>query len=312
MFYFMVYAFIGKEDLEDYVGGALCAAHVLFFLWWLQVIKGSFWASMSGAVAIWYVKDSAKSGFCTFGGGGSRLCRCTGMIFSKHLGSICFGALIISIFKAIRWAFSLLEYAAEDQLGSNIVLKIIFKCVHCCLWCIEKTVEYISYWGFIFVAVKGTSFCRSCFDAFAFQVKYFSQALVNKSVVVILKLMMKVSITVTCTLIAFLYLDGQSSFKEKYNPLWCSLVVLMTSYIIANCFTMVFDVSIDTIYLCSFEDMERCKANKDATPYMSEGLRKAFGIDVADDEAGPAGKAAGEKAKKRTGKVEPSESTSSS
>ena len=105
----------------------------------------------------------------------------------KHIGSICFGALIIAIFKAIRIAFGLLEYSTSEKVQSNIVLKLLFKCVHCILWCLEKTVEYISYWGFIFVAVHGTSFCRSCFDAFSFQVKYFSQSVVNTSVQFILK-----------------------------------------------------------------------------------------------------------------------------
>ena len=49
--------------------------------------------------------------------------------------------------------------------------------------------------------------------------------------------MIKVSIVVTCTLISFLYLDGLNSFSE-FNPLWVSLVVLFTSYIIASAFTM--------------------------------------------------------------------------
>jgi len=226
---------------------------------------------------------------------------------TKHLGSVCFGALVITIVKVIRITFALLEYSARDRIGSNLALKLLFKCINCILYCIEKTVEYVSLWGYIFVAVHGTSFCRSCWDAFAFQLKYLSQTVVNKSVQFILKLLIKITITVSCTLITFLYLDGKSSFTAKFNPLWPSLVVVFTSYIIAGAFCTVFDVSIDTIYLCAFEDMERVKANKEAKLYMSDNLRASFGIDkhVADEEADPSTRAALKDQAKRRGKVDP-------
>ena len=67
-------------------------------------------------------------------------------------------------------------------------------------------------------------------------------------------------------------------------------------------------MSIDTIYLCAFEDMERVKAKSDAKLYMSDSLRKGFGIDQAEAEAGAAGKLAAEAAegrKQRSAKVEP-------
>ncbi|KAL1524941.1 hypothetical protein AB1Y20_019817 [Prymnesium parvum] len=293
-FYFMVYSYVGRDDIDNWVGLAICALEVLGVLWALETVKAVFWTSMSAAIAIWYVKDSASGGF---GGGCGRLCACTGKILGRHLGSMCFGALIIAFFKALRLTANLMSYTLRDRIKANFLLTLLFKCVNCFLWCIEKTVEYISYWGFVFVAVHGTSFCRSCFDAFGFQVKYLSQSIVNKSVQIVLKLVMKISITITCTLSAFFYLDGRTQFKAQYDPLWVSIVVFFYSYIIASAFTLVFDVSIDTIYLCAFEDMERVKANSGAQLYMSDSLRTAFGIDNAEEEAGAAGKVAAERRK---------------
>lgn len=241
---------MGREDISNGVGLGLCTLEVLGVLWALETVKAAFWTSMSGAVAIWYVKDSSTS---KFGGGGKRLIACTGRVWLKHLGSMCFGALIIAVFKLLRMLSSLLAYTMRERIKTNLLLRLLFKCVNCCLWCVEKTVEYISYWGFIFVAVHGTSFCRSCFDSFGFQMKYLSQTVVNKSVQAILKIIMKITITIFCTLIAFYYLDGQSNFTAKYDPLWVTFVVFLTSYIIASAFTLIFDVSIDTIYLCAFE-----------------------------------------------------------
>ena len=73
-----------------------------------------------------------------------------------------------------RYVFEVLDYSTRKHREGNIMMKLLFKCIKCCLYCMEKTVEFISNWGFIFVAAHGTPFCRSCFDAFGFQVKYLS------------------------------------------------------------------------------------------------------------------------------------------
>ena len=44
---------------------------------------------------------------------------------TKHLGSVCFGALVITIVKVIRITFALLEYSARDRIGSNLALKLL-------------------------------------------------------------------------------------------------------------------------------------------------------------------------------------------
>ena len=35
----------------------------------------------------------------------------------------------------------------QAQQGENLVLKLAMKCAHCCMWCLQKTVEFVSYYG---------------------------------------------------------------------------------------------------------------------------------------------------------------------
>ena len=58
------------------------------------------------------------------------------------------------------------------------------------LACIQKTIENITYYGFIFVAMRGENFCRACGSTFVFIIKY-AQTPINKTVV---------SLTLTLTL----------------------------------------------------------------------------------------------------------------
>ena len=44
-------------------------------------------------------------------------------------------------------------YCRQD---SNFLLKLIVQCSRCCVWCLERTIQFITYFGFVFVAIEGT------------------------------------------------------------------------------------------------------------------------------------------------------------
>ena len=76
MFYFYCYAYIGTGYVEDWVGVLFVFGEVCIVLWVLEVVRGAIWMSMSGAVALWYVKDAGTDqGCCSVGGGCTKLCR---------------------------------------------------------------------------------------------------------------------------------------------------------------------------------------------------------------------------------------------
>ena len=148
-----------------------------------------------------------------------------------------------------------------------------------------SSAQFISYFGFIFVATKGQGFCRACVSTFSFVAKYTTQTAVNKTVQSLLRLLIGWSIPLACAVLTFFVLEDVDNFSE-YNAIWPALVVFISSFIIADGICTVYDCCIDTIYLLSFEDMERPSGPK----YMSDDLRKGFGIDEADNEASKAAK----------------------
>jgi len=301
--YLIYFAFVEDSDEFTYeVGVGIFAGHVFGILWAVNVVKGVVWCIMAAAVALWYVRDCRETPHCTQGGTGvRRLCMSTGRVLFRHLGSVCFGAAIIALFRFIRLLFAVVEHGMRRAgMGNNMLVRLLFRCIQCCLACFEKTVEYISYWGYVFVAVHGTAFCRSCYDAFRLQMKYPCQTIVNISVKMILRLLLRITIPVGCTFFAFTYLGAVA---PTHPPLLPAIVCLLSSFVIASAFSSVFDVSIDTLYLCSYEDMENSKKKtKDGKPYvpfMSDSLKAAFGIECAEKEAGHRGQRAKEDIKQR-------------
>ena len=44
----------------------------------------------------------------------------------------------------------------EKQMGpsNNFMVKLAFKVLQCCLYCLKKTVKFVSYYGLVFVAAE--------------------------------------------------------------------------------------------------------------------------------------------------------------
>jgi len=263
----------------------LLVCHIGIILWTLQFVKATVWTSMSGAVAEWYVRTKPIKDrtckICTLGC--ADLWQATGMVLCKHLGSMALGSLIIAICQLIRLVLASIDYYTKDLQDKNLWLKLVMKCSQCVMWCLQKTIEFISYYGYVFVAIKGHSFCRACFVTFGFVAKYMTQTVVNKAVQGMLRLLIGWTTPVACGLTTFFILDSISNY-DQYNPIWAGIVVFVVAYVVADGIVTVYDCIIDTIYLSAFQDMERPGGPK----YMSDDLRKGFGLDpaVAAHEAG--------------------------
>lgn len=61
------------------------------------------------------------------------------------------------------------------------------RCSQCAVYCLQKTIEFISYFGYIFVATRGESFCKACASTFGFVIKNMAQTAVNNIVQSLLK-----------------------------------------------------------------------------------------------------------------------------
>ena len=85
-----------------------------------------------------------------------------------------------------------------------------------------------------------------------------------------------------CAALGFVYLDNIPEYRALYDPFHTAIAIALAAFFFTDAGCQVFSASIDTIYLCTFKDMAENKPPK----YMSNRLRKAFGVDEAEVESG--------------------------
>ena len=173
-----------SSSVDEYLDDPETSQWVMFFvhlfgvLWVVEFIKACAWITMSGAVCYWYFfKDDADKHerFPLLNS-----CR---RVMRFHLGSAAFGALILAICQLIRYILATVDWYTKDLQDKNLLFKMAIKCSQCAMWCLQKTIEFISYFGFVYVALEGKNFCWSCKETFKFLLtpKNAAQTAVNKA-----------------------------------------------------------------------------------------------------------------------------------
>ena len=216
----------------------LCLYCILVCLWLVNFCKAITWTSMSCAVAYWFVADN-KPGegttCCKAGTGATRLWDATWTIVSKHTGSMAVGSFIIALCQTVRIVLKAVDNATKAEQDKNLMFKLIIKCSQCAMWCLQKTVEFISYYGYVFVAIEGDSFCRACKETFVLCCTYPSQVAVNQTVKKLLGLLMTWSTPMICAVLCFYSLDANADYSDAgYSPLYAAIFVFILGYVIAD------------------------------------------------------------------------------
>ena len=61
----------------------------------------------------------------------------------------------------------------------NAHMQVAIKCTRCCLWCLEKCLQFITGYAYIFVALNGDSFCTAAHDTLRLLTAYPATALLS-------------------------------------------------------------------------------------------------------------------------------------
>nr|XP_054769652.1 choline transporter-like protein 2 [Lytechinus pictus] len=213
-----------------------------------------------------------------------------------HLGSIAFGSLIIAIIQIIR---VLLEYVEQKLKGKadNDIVKYIIKCLKCCFWCLEKIMKFLNKNAYILIAIYGKNFCTSAKNAFFLLMRNIVRvAVVNKLTDFVL-FMGELLVVGAVGVASFFYFTNQISFISNLVTVpdltyyWIPIIVIVVgTYFIAVCFFGVYDMAVDTLFLCFLEDLERHDGSAEKPYYMSKelmnivGKKNKFGKGKGDDD----------------------------
>jgi choline transporter-like protein 2/4/5 len=140
---------------------AMSIYHFVGFLWVTFFLSALGEMTVAGVVARFYFrKDEEKACLCCKGW----ICKSFWQAIRYHIGSLAFGSLIITICKVIRAAIEYVDQKTKNK--QTTFVKVVIKCMKCCLWCLEKFLKYLNRNAYILIAINGYSFCRGCGSAF--------------------------------------------------------------------------------------------------------------------------------------------------
>ena len=251
-----------------WVPSAIYLYFLFCVLWALESVKNIGWTALSGNVSDWYFfrrDEKMRTRFPLF----SSLYR----VLRYHLGSIFFGSFVIAIIQLVRIVMQIIDQQTQKLQDGNKLLKLAMKGVQCCMWCFEKTVKFISNYCYIYVAMQGSGFCKSCFATFSLIISHPAQLALNTMVRNILTLIQLLGIPSLCGWLCHRVLVG----ALKPEPLYPSALVFLMAFIIMQAFALVMSCALDTLFVCCVRDKAEYKG-----AFMSDRLYAAFGFDKSD------------------------------
>jgi choline transporter-like protein 2/4/5 len=200
-----------------------------------------------------------------------------------HLGTVAFGALVIAVVKSIR---AVLNYVKRKLKGKGgPVVDAIVCCCQCCMWCLDKCMQFINKNAYIQVAIYGYSFCYAAGSAFQLIIRNALRVAAVNTVADFLLLLGKIFISVSTTLIAYMSIVyGGAQVNGLLSPL---IFVFLISYFIASMFTEIFGMGIETILCCyiadeeMFEDPDKRYAEASLRATMSDTQKKGASNQIA-------------------------------
>ena len=267
-------------------------------LWTINFVLALSEMTMAGGFASWYWAFDKSKDIPTFPIAGA-LWRS----LRYHIGTLAFGALIITIIQMIRIC---LEYVDSKLKGKeNAFAKGVLCVLRCCLWCLEKCMKAINKRAYIVTAIYGYHFCKSAFEALGLLLRNALRTAVLSGVTFFVMWIGKLTVTIALGALswAFFYGPLTSQLDDLQNTIsanpnlnatiftsignlnkptmsyyWLPMaLIIIGSYVIASLFFGVYSMSIDTIYICFLEDMERNDGSPERPYFATKNLMKVMG-----------------------------------
>ncbi|XP_063977227.1 choline transporter-like protein 1 isoform X2 [Diachasmimorpha longicaudata] len=214
---------------------------------------------VAGAVARWFfTRDKKRLSL--------PVTRSTCCLLRFHLGTVAFGAMIIGVVRLLRAMIAFVQNRLKGY--DNGFVNGILWCCQCCMWCFECCLKFLTRNAYIETAIYGCSFCTGGKKAFrALSDNILRVAAINSvgDFVLFLGKVLVVALTVLCGVYLIQKKDG------LHHP-WVPIAIAgVFAFLVAHCFISIYEMIIDTIFLCFCED---CARNDGISrPYfMSRGL----------------------------------------
>lgn len=243
--------------------------HIFGWFWIMNFIIALGQCALAGAFASYYWAVDKKTDIPAFPVAASLY-----RTLRYHTGSLAFGSLIIAIVQLIRAALEYLDHKLRGQQEQSQVVKYVIKCMKCCFWCLEKFLKFLNKNAYIEIAVYGKNFCVSAKNAFFLLMRNVVRVVVLDKVTDFLLFIGQLSITGGVAVGSFYWFERQKNLNYYLAPV---IIITVGSYMITAAFFSVYNMAIDTVFLCFLEDLERHDGSPEKPYYMSKSLKKILG-----------------------------------
>lgn len=235
--------------------------HAVGLVWISEFILACQQMTVAGAVVTYYfTRDKNRLPVTPILSSVLRLVR-------YHLGTVAKGSFIITLVKIPRL---ILMYIHNQLKGKeNACARCMLKTCICCLWCLEKCLNYLNQNAYAATAINSTSFCTSARDAFVILVENALRVATINAIGDFVLFLGKVLIVTTTAFAGVLLLNYQRDYAEWLLPL---IIVCLFSFLVAHCFLSIFEIVVDVLFLCFAIDTKY----NDGTPGKEFFMDKAL------------------------------------
>ena len=242
----------------------LALPHLFCWLWIMQFFSGCQKVILASAVSRWFFTRGAKLKKCHLNL--CPTCADTRDLILYNLGSVALGSFIVALVQFIRIILAYLERKLKKSKNKTAIY--VMKCVLCCMACFEKVLKYVTRNAYICVAMYGDGFCSGAKHAFHLLLSNAKHVMLLNCISGFCLFLGKVSVVIITGF------AGYSWFRTKLGPTapQAEFIVPVTiacflSFLIATSFLNVYEIAIDTLFLCFCDDQQR--NNGGDRPYYS-------------------------------------------
>uniref|UniRef100_A0A8C2HKS4 Choline transporter-like protein n=1 Tax=Cyprinus carpio TaxID=7962 RepID=A0A8C2HKS4_CYPCA len=235
--------------------------HAVGLIWISEFILACQQMTVAGAVVTYYfTRDKNKLPMTPILSSVLRLVR-------YHLGTVAKGSFIITLVKIPRL---ILMYIHNQLKGKeNACARCMLKACICCLWCLEKCLNYLNQNAYAATAINSTSFCTSARDAFMILVENALRVATINTVGDFVLFLGKILIVACTAITGVLALNYQRDYTEWVLPL---IIVCLFAFLVAHCFLSIFEIVVDVLFLCFAIDTKYNNGTHGREFYMDKAL----------------------------------------
>lgn len=123
-------------------------------------------------------------------------------------------------------------------------MKLILRCVGCCLWCLEKIADYINEAAYAYMAVSGDSFCSSAWSGFLLNLKHLAKFTFANTIAKVFINLGKVAIVLANMGVSYFIMTQTGSIDQVSSPWGPLLCVGLVSFVTASIFLGLLDQTV--------------------------------------------------------------------